>query len=224
MASERDANSAPNSKQRGTFRRVTGATFSWLNPFALKSRYKMTGTQQAVDDGAYVLGLVNRLRVNGGDASSISEPCPSCGEHTLHLIANGGSIIPPRERIIEADGVESYNSSDTHPVIRCENCGYSSLAIDLISTEKYTRFSANMFRAAAQLWWCSIGAAVLGSLFALYEHSVLTLVSILFLSSFMLLKSLSFRYRAWQYAHKRLYEDTPPLGDWLAWEKKHLTS
>ncbi|KXV69930.1 hypothetical protein AD951_04435 [Acetobacter malorum] len=212
---------SPEKKPR--FRRTRWA-FRWLNPF---SRSRNSVGRESVEGGKYLFEKSSELTSYLRNFSALVGPngrCPNCGEAGLVVKHEAASIIPPEpERIIVGpNGASSYGSHDTHPIIECEKCGWSAMADAVVSTPQIRQTAATCYQKAIRGGWSTLAVGVCGSLLALWQLSVITELGVLFLTIFTGLQAATWRYRGWQYEHKRLYEQHAPVGDWLRWERDRL--
>lgn len=190
-----------------TTSRKTGHFLAWLNPFSLK---RETGARQVRDSTHELMQHIRTL----SSASGTDFACPKCSHHSMQIIRDRVSILPPQQDC----------TTDKHILLRCEQCGYQHAMSDLISNTDTLSISHDLYRNATSLFWTTLILFVAGTFYAVLEHAFSSFIGVVLLSMVFLFKSCCLRYQGWQYAYRRLFEVRPPIRDWLAWERKNLLS
>lgn len=208
-----------NDQRKPRFRRTRWVA-GRLNPFS-QSRASMGS--EGIEGGRFIYqkgAELSRYIRNFSDLTGPNGTCPACGASGLIIKHEAVSIIPPSpERIIVGqNGVTSYGSHDTHPTLECEACGWTATAESIVSTPEARATASRCYKLATRYGWSTLIVGVSGSVLALTQQSTTTELGVLFLTAFTGLQAATWRYRGWQYEHKRLYEQHAPVSDWMQWE------
>ena len=129
-----------------------------------------------------------------------SSACPSCG-------------APKSVSLMEAI---HHDSGDATYILGCNHCDYVEnveMKIEAVTkTIDDLRVGERRFLMAAA---CAAGFGFLYFFLTGYQF---TLIGAMLIAATLLMNAMVFRYRVWQYVHRRLYETKAPLGDWLRHE------
>lgn len=161
-----------------------------LNPRSL-IRSRINGQR---DVGSSFAFAVSALKKRKGST------CPSCGAQK--------SVV-----LLEA---LPHESGDTTYVLGCNQCDYlENVEMKIAAVTKMIdnlRIGERRFLTAAA---CAAG---FGFLYFFLTGYLFTLIGAMLIATMLLLNAMIFRYRVWQYVHKRLYEKKAPFADWLRHE------
>lgn len=108
-------------------------------------------------------------------------------------------------------------SAKAHRALGCD-CGYH-LPIEPIIAQARTEIG-NIRSAENQFMAYGILLVVLFGAISYLNGSLVTLLGGLVIGLSLIVRSLFFRYRRWQVENDRLFENTPPIRDWLRHEWK----
>jgi len=129
-----------------------------------------------------------------------NKSCPACGEGKLQI-----------ETVIE--GPESER------ILVCDSCEASSPVDDQV---QQVVGQINEIREAERKMMIFALIIIVGfGLLAYFNQNLSTFLVALFLGLALMIRSIGYRYRAWQIVNMRLFEERPPVMDWLRdeWKK-----
>lgn len=165
--------------------------FGWLR--FLTPRSPVTGVTE-ISDGAALIGHI--LRANNRRVS-----CRACNDGFLTI--DRGS---PDEII-----VMRCDACDTTIAFKASEAAEYLGSGGLSRLEKAEKLSTDATRIA----YAAIALLIIASVIAIINQALWTLIGGAIISTSLTLQALTLRYRSWQLARRRLFEDRAPLGEWI---------
>ena len=137
------------------------------------------------------LSFFSRVQSQLEDNSALL--CPECGQ---------GMVLLPN------DGNARQN-----PAFECSACGH--IEVVTIRAEDADRTAHVLEQQSNQTFYIGFGIAIIAALIAVFNGSIFTFIGGVLIGTIVLMQSAAFRYRAWQYQNRRLYESRPPFAEWV---------
>lgn len=164
----------------------------WLRFLAPRS--PLTGVKE-IRDGAAFIGSI--LRTGERKAA-----CRACDNGLMSVVRD-----------------QSQGKAIT---LRCDSCN-ATVTFDLADAANYLGGADNgllqradeLSVAATRVAYVAIGILVASSILALVNGAFWTLIGGAIIAASLALQALTLRYRAWQLARRRLFEEQAPIGEWI---------
>ena len=122
-------------------------------------------------------------------------------------------------RMPGCDGALRIEERASERLLVCPKCGTEQVIDELIdaAAEKVDELR----RGERQLFFLGISLFVATSLLALINGDPLTFFGGAVFALILIQRAMIFRYRAWQALNRKLFEDRPPVRQWIADEFRH---
>lgn len=167
--------------------------FGWLR--FLTPRSPVTGVKE-IRDGAALIGNILRT-------SNRMVACRSCTNGFLTIDrgnSRGETIVM---RCDACDTTVSFAASEA-----AEYLGSGGISL----LEKAEKLSTDATRIA----YVAIALLIVASVIAVINQALWTLIGGAIISTSLTLQALTLRYRSWQLARRRMFEEQAPFGEWIA--------
>lgn len=125
-------------------------------------------------------------------------------------VAAGGPRCP---RCYSAIQFTAADGPDVTPKLSCQSCGYAEELS--LSTELAELQAQRLEHISSRTFYVALGFVVIASVIAATIGNVFTLIGGVLIALLMMMQSMAFEYRAWQFRNKRLYEGQSPFKEWI---------
>lgn len=162
----------------------------WLRFLAPRS--PLTGVKE-IRDGAAFIGSILR----SGDRKAA---CRACDNGLMSVVRD-----------------QSQGKAIT---LRCDSCN-ATVTFNLADAASYLgdngllQKADELSLAATRVAYAAISILVASSILALVNGAFWTLIGGAIIAASLALQALTLRYRAWQLARRRLFEEQAPIGEWI---------